>query len=429
MARRRTRKSTARRTGARGTTPPKLSTLVLLLVILTGFWLYEQGYFDRFLGTFSPGLEAQAPELDDGTQAEAPPPPDPVVPQPQAPPVDAPPPEQNIETQTLRGASGGWYQVYFTIPSYPERAANRAGGLDETIAADIDAAQGRVEVAVFDLDVESIAAALIRAQQRGVQVRVVVDGENLEAPEVAKVTGDLQAAGIPVFFDEREAFMHNKFVVIDDAVVWMGSANFTVNDIFRNNNNMLRIVDPALAANYLAKADDLHAGGGGPDGGSVLVNPTLSLGGASLINAFAPDDEITATIVERINGAQQRVEMMAFAFTSDPVAEALIAARDRGLAVRGVMESRNARGTGSDFAMVREAGVDLHADGNCYIMHHKVIVIDGRTVITGSFNFTRSAQQQNDENVLIIDDASLAARYLEEFERVYQQALDPTRCG
>lgn len=71
----------------------------------------------------------------------------------------------------------------------------------------------------------------------------------------------------------------------------------------------------------------------------------------------------------------------------------------------------------------------MHADGNCYIMHHKVIIIDGRTVITGSFNFTGSAQTQNDENVLIIEDAGLAARYTEEFERVYQQALQPTRCG
>jgi phosphatidylserine/phosphatidylglycerophosphate/cardiolipin synthase-like enzyme len=58
-----------------------------------------------------------------------------------------------------------------------------------------------------------------------------------------------------------------------------------------------------------------------------------------------------------------------------------------------------------------------------------VIIIDGHIVITGSFNWTRSAQTQNDENFLIIDDASLAARYLEEFDRVYNQALEPTRCG
>lgn len=424
-----------RRTRTRRTTP--LSNLIPLLLILALIWLYQNGYFDSLLGQEPDNLPSvESPEQQDGSQAQAPVSPEPVVPQPSPPvedsrglPDDLPPAQSQIDTGSLLGFSGAWYQVYFTKPSYPERAAGRIGGLDETLVADIDAAQQQIELAVFDLDVSSITDALIRAAERGVSVRVSIDGENLEAAEVAKVTGDLQQAGIPVFFDERQAFMHNKFVVIDGAVVWTGSANFTVNDIFRNNNNMLRIVDQRLAANYLAKAEDLFTGQGGTAGGSVLVNPTLTLGDAQVINAFAPDDTITDEIVARLDAAEQRIDMMAFAFTSDPVAGALIEARQRGLPVRAVMESRNVRGTGSDFNTVRDAGIDIHPDGNCYIMHHKVIIIDGRTVITGSFNFTRSAQDQNDENVLIIEDPILAARYLEEFERVYQHALQPTRCG
>lgn len=411
--------------------PPKLSTLIPLLIVIGVIWLYQNGYFERLLGvgTEAPALAEQAPETEDGAQPDGSKAPAPVLPQPSAPPVEAPPPQRSIDTQNLRGFSGAWYQVYFTKPSYPERAANRVGGLDETLVADINNARQRVEVAAFDFDVTSIAAALIRAKQRGLQVRVTIDGENLGAAEVAKVTGDLQNAGIPLFLDEREAFMHNKFIVIDDAVVWTGSANLTVNDLFRNNNNMLRIVEPKLAANYLAKADDLFSGNGGPRGGSVLINPTLPIGGARVITKFAPDDAITDDIVERINNAQQRIDMLAFAFTADPIADALIAARDRGVAVRGVMESRNVKGTGSEFAKMRDAAIDFQADGNCYIMHNKVVIIDGQTVITGSFNFTRAAQEANDENVLIIEDSSLAGRYTEEFERIYQQALQPPRCG
>jgi phosphatidylserine/phosphatidylglycerophosphate/cardiolipin synthase-like enzyme len=246
---------------------------------------------------------------------------------------------------------------------------------------------------------------------------------------VAELTGNLENAGIPVFYDERQAFMHNKFIVVDDSIVWTGSMNLTANDAFRNNNNMLRIVDQGLAANYTAKSEDIFSGEGGTSGGSVLVNPTLTLGGSSVINAFSPDEPITDEIVQRLEAAQQSIEVMAFAFTSDPVADQLIAAKDRGLPVRVVMESRNAKGTGSEMVKLREAGVDIHSDGNCYIMHHKTIIIDDHLVITGSFNFTRSAQDQNDENVLIIDDASVAARYKEEFARVYEQALEPTRCG
>lgn len=423
MSRRRTRRTA---------NPPRLSNLIPLLLILSALWLYQNGYFDTLLGTVSEAPAAvEAPEQQDGAQPQAPDSPAPVIPQPdQGAAVPAvPPPAQQVDTAALLGFSGPWYQVYFTKPSYPENRANRVGGMDEAMIADINAAQQQIELVVFDLDVASITDALIQARQRGVAVRVSIDGENLEAAEVAKVTGDLQQADIPVFFDERQAFMHNKFIVIDGATVWTGSTNLTANDVFRNNNNMIRIVDQRLAANYLAKAEDIFSGQGGTDGDSVLVNPELTIGEATVMNAFAPDDAITDEVVARLSAAEQRVDMMSFAFTSDPVAEALIAARGRGLPVRAVMENRNAKGTGSEFNKVRDGGVDMHADGNCYIMHHKVIIIDGRTVITGSFNFTGSAQTQNDENVLIIEDAGLAARYTEEFERVYQQALQPTRCG
>jgi phosphatidylserine/phosphatidylglycerophosphate/cardiolipin synthase-like enzyme len=432
-----TRRRTTSRSRSRRRAAPQqnLQSLIIVLAIVGLVWLYQNGYFDRLLGAVGidpPRIELPeggAPETVDGDEPAPPIAVGSAPAQPAAPPVDAPPPQQTIETQTLRGAAGDWYQIYFSRPQYPEGAAGRVGGLDETLAADIDRAQARVDLASFDLDLPRVTDALIRAHERGVQVRVVADGENLEDPDVAMLTGELQNAGIPVFFDEREAFMHNKFIVIDGATVWTGSWNLTTNDTFRNNNNMLRIVNRELAANYTAKADDLFSGEGGTAGGSVLIYPTLQIGGATVVNMFAPDDPITNAIVERIDNAQQQIQVMAFAFTSDPVADALIAARDRGVAVRVVMESRNVRGTGSEFNKLLDAGIEILPDGNCYIMHHKAIVIDGRTVITGSFNFTRSAQEQNDENVLIVDDASLAARFGEEWGRVYDQAREPTACG
>jgi phosphatidylserine/phosphatidylglycerophosphate/cardiolipin synthase-like enzyme len=71
--------------------------------------------------------------------------------------------------------------------------------------------------------------------------------------------------------------------------------------------------------------------------------------------------------------------------------------------------------------MVR-AGVDLLEDGNPYILHHKVIILDDEIVITGSYNFSASAAEKNDENVLIIHSPEIAATYLDEYERVVQQA-------
>ena len=62
-------------------------------------------------------------------------------------------------------------------------------------------------------------------------------------------------------------------------------------------------------------------------------------------------------------------------------------------------------------------------------MHHKLMIIDDRIVITGSYNFTSRAENDNDENLIIIDDPVLAQQYIAEFDRVYQQAQSPTRCG
>jgi phosphatidylserine/phosphatidylglycerophosphate/cardiolipin synthase-like enzyme len=119
---------------------------------------------------------------------------------------------------------------------------------------------------------------------------------------------------------------------------------------------------------------------------------------------------------------------MAFSFTSDEIASAMIARHQAGIPVRGVFEKRNAEGVGSEFGPLRDAGLNVLPDGNCYTMHHKVIVIDERIVITGSYNFTSRAERTNDENLLIIDDPTLAAAYLAEFERVFEQANNPTRC-
>jgi phosphatidylserine/phosphatidylglycerophosphate/cardiolipin synthase-like enzyme len=119
---------------------------------------------------------------------------------------------------------------------------------------------------------------------------------------------------------------------------------------------------------------------------------------------------------------------MAFSYTEDTISDAMIAKVKAGVVVRSVFESQNADGSGADFSRLRQGGVDVVADGNCSILHHKVTVIDERTVITGSYNFTSSAEKDNDENLVIVDDVALARAYLEEFQRVYAQAQAPTRC-
>jgi cardiolipin hydrolase len=87
-----------------------------------------------------------------------------------------------------------------------------------------------------------------------------------------------------------------------------------------------------------------------------------------------------------------------------------------------VIERGQANNDGSEYERLHHSAVEVRLDTNENNMHHKVIVIDGMIVITGSYNFSRSAQEYNDENVLVLHDADLAARFLLEFERIYGAA-------
>ncbi len=143
---------------------------------------------------------------------------------------------------------------------------------------------------------------------------------------------------------------------------------------------------------------------------------------------FAPEDGVAKHVLQRLEAATRSITFMTFSCTADDISEAIIAKIKAGLAVRGVFESQNAGGSGADFKRLKQGGVDVLEDGNCYILHHKAIVIDERTVITGSYNFTSSAERDSDESLMIVDAPNLARSYLDEFQRVYAQAQAPTRC-
>ncbi|MGC8874364.1 MAG: phospholipase D-like domain-containing protein [Chloroflexia bacterium] len=320
----------------------------------------------------------------------------------------------------VQAPPGAWYQVYFTAPDTAD-AAPHTGGIDARVAADIEAAQESVDIATFDLDLQTIARALLQAHERGVRVRLVIDDENLSDETVLQTTRDLSSAGIPIVYDQRQAFMHNKFVVIDRRIVWLGSWNLTDNDTYRNNNNFLRLELAPLAENYTREFEEMfldHAFG--PKSPENTPYPVLLLDDGTRIETyFSPEDNPRAAVLSALERAKQEIVFMAFSFTDEEIAQILIRKAKDGVVVHGVLEARNTAAASSIYDLLRGAGVDVRLDGNPRVMHHKVFVIDGRITITGSFNFTQSAARENDENLVIIENADLARAYQEEFERVY----------
>ena len=128
---------------------------------------------------------------------------------------------------------------------------------------------------------------------------------------------------------------------------------------------------------------------------------------------FSPEGGATEAIVQALGQAQKSVYVQAYSFTSSPIAKALVQAYKRGVEVAVILDKSNRTDKYSAADFLLNAGIPTYIDAAHAIAHNKVMVIDERVVITGSFNFTRAAETKNAENLLVIDDPMLAARYLE----------------
>ena len=287
---------------------------------------------------------------------------------------------------TRPGDSGTWFDLYFTCP---QDEPTWSGGLDETLAADIDGAEATIDVAAFDFDSQSITDALIGAHRRGVRVRVVVDSDNAELDQPL----ELIDVGIPVVEDNRSALMHNKFAVIDGAIIWTGSWNFTDNGTYRNNNHAIRIRSDELAANYTAEFEEMFLRGEfGCNSPAATPYPRITIEGTVVETYFAPEDGVMDRVREVVANAGESVRFMAFAFTDNELGTMMRQQAAAGLLVEGVFESRGTGSVYSQFAAMQQAGLLVWRDGNSAIMHHKVIIIDASIVILGSSNMTASAE-------------------------------------
>jgi phosphatidylserine/phosphatidylglycerophosphate/cardiolipin synthase-like enzyme len=329
-------------------------------------------------------------------------------------------PNQATPTPTvIANPPTDWIRVYFTEPSGPNANSLR-GGPDADLAAAIEAARLSVEVSVYELDLWSVRDALIAAHRRGVSVRMVTDSDNIENEEIQ----ELKEAGIQVLGDRRESLMHNKFAIIDHHEVWSGSMNYTINDAYKNNNNLIRMRSSQLAQDYVAEFEEMFAldqfGMGSP---ANTPYPSLTIDGTQLDIYFSPDDGVAAQLIARILKAQSSIHFLAYSFTSDDVAGAILSRAQAGVSVSGVFEASQVESNlGGEYQHLLDAGLDVRLDGNSRNMHHKVMIIDEQTVVTGSYNFSANAEERNDENLLIINNPELARQFEQEFEEIFSDA-------
>ncbi len=320
-----------------------------------------------------------------------------------------------------------WWETYFTVPVSQGGAQEIEETPLATLIKMINSAEKSIHIAAFEFNLDVIAEALIEAHNRGVEVVWITDNEYGLEEDEDDGHGQfhmMQEAGIEVLSDSRSGLMHNKFIIFDNETVWTGSMNITVNGTFRNNNNVLILHIPDMAAKYEREFQEMREGQFGPRSPYTLPEQIVQVGDAAIAVLFSPEDDVTLNLVDVLDNAQSSIRFMAFSFTDDDLGDLLLFKHQEGLDVKGIFEKRASETRFSELTKLHCNGLAVRQDGNPGVLHHKVWIVDDLLVLTGSFNFSGNANKSNDENVLLITDFGIAANYLEEFDRMWDIAAE-----
>jgi phosphatidylserine/phosphatidylglycerophosphate/cardiolipin synthase-like enzyme len=207
--------------------------------------------------------------------------------------------------------------------------------------------------------------------------------------------------------------MHNKFCVFnqnDKNVILTGSLNPTDNGFNKNNNNLVVISSNYLSENYNQEFNELWSGIYGR--GERVKYPKLKFNDFLIENYFCPEDNCEQRVFNLIKNAESRIYFMTFSFTSNPLGDLIIEKSKEDIEIKGLFDKfQNRKYSQYDKMKNNNLNIKLY---NGELLHHKVFIVDD-TVIFGSYNPTKSGNERNDENILIIHNSEITNKFIEEF--------------
>ncbi|MEW5799182.1 MAG: phospholipase D-like domain-containing protein [Bacteroidota bacterium] len=350
--------------------------------------------------------------------------------------------------------SSGTVNVYFNKSIHPSVAQSetaKIADLSNILISRINAAQHSIDFCTYSLSGTvgaNVASALIAAKNRGVKIRVIGEKDN----QGTAPWSTLKNNGITVIHDGYDVInagnglMHNKFFVFDyrdktssaDDWVIMGSWNATDPGTNDDAQNILEIQDQSLAAAYTMEFEEMWGSNGDIPNqsvsrfGSRKTNNTphrFVVGGIPMELYFSPSDRVTSHINTALNSATTAVNVAMLSFTRDELGQTLVAKKSAGKKVRVLMDNNS--DSGNEFTVLQSGGVDVRLPGAALsgLLHHKYAIIDAenpsapdQTVVTGSHNWSSSAETSNNENTLIVHSKRIANLYLQEFKARYLEA-------
>ncbi|MCM2268140.1 MAG: phospholipase D-like domain-containing protein [Elusimicrobiales bacterium] len=319
------------------------------------------------------------------------------------------------------------------------------GYLNELTVKLIDASLSSVDVMMFSVNLKDAPDALLRARDRGVKVRLIVNESHVFSQPTPDIKRLIAAEGIELRTlrgTRAYGVNHNKIGIFDGTVATLGSYNWTFGATFSNLENILVARHPVYVQGYSAyfewtwaksrlvsqgPSPELPAGyyGAPPQDPA----PAQSLNGTPVpAYLFSPGSDSEGRLAAIIDAAARTVDAVTFTFSSKPLAEALVRARQRGVQVRFLMDEVMAK---DSFAakLVYDGGVPVRVRRGRTdkgALHNKFAILDGRLLATGSFNWTTNASVNSFENIAFISDPGAVKAYQDKYDWFYSSSTAPT---
>lgn len=287
----------------------------------------------------------------------------------------------------------------------------------------INSSTKSIDIALYGWgQVPEIYNALSNAKSRGVKIRIAYDiSKNNYYPQTVTLLklADQKSGDTP------QILMHNKFFIFDDKNLFTGSMNFSPTGLSGFNSNCVFSIKSGEIAQIYKQEFEQMLNGKFHNNKSKVKSKTIQIADAKVTPHFSPRDKvITNNVVPLIDQAKHYIFVPAFIITHDELSNALISAHKRNVTVKIIVDATNSTQPRSKVKTLRQAGIPVKIENYAGKIHSKSIIIDDKYLIAGSMNFSKSGENKNDENCLIIESERLSRHYREFFEYLWNKIPD-----
>lgn len=309
-------------------------------------------------------------------------------------------------------------RVYFSFP--PSGNGSSETNIDLAFNNLVKGATGTVWASFYQLNRQVVVDALCDAKtNRSVDVRFTTDTDYFSDINYTNFYAQLQTCGITVKGDSRSSLHHDKFAVVDGRYVWTGSWNSTDSGTTSDVQNGIIVDSTSLALAYEREFSQFWSNKFGTAKTKGGTNEH-TVAGTTIKVFFSPKDGCTTNVVNVTKSTTANNYFEIFTFTDASIKDAIITNHNAGLKVQGYMDAWQAGAASSQYKNLTNAFVDVIKDNYSGLLHHKVMFVDAGTtnnakLVTGSFNWTAAANNENDENIVIITSYDIANIFYQEF--------------